>query len=142
VPLGSIDDETHFAAAAVALAALAALPAAASTVTLDYVGSSVFGAPNLSETVRIEGPGRARHCPGRSVPDDRRDRRFRAVVLRHRASVGNGVTYTEVQPARRRTREPAEPAVHQLLRQVDTTTEGAAFQVAIWEIVYENLAGP
>jgi hypothetical protein len=133
----------HFAAATVALAGLAALPAAASTVTLDYSGSGVFGSPNLSETVRIEGPGRAattvRAGPFRMTDgiDD-----FVLWCFDIAQYVGNGITYHEVS-------DPLGSERASLLNRlftsyyggIDTTTEGAAFQVAVWEIVYENLAG-
>jgi hypothetical protein len=134
----------HFAAAAVALAGVAALPAAASTVTLDYTGSSVFGTPNLSESVLIEGPGRAattvRAGPFRMTDgiDD-----FVLWCFDIAQYVGNGVTYTEVtDPLGAERASLLNRLFTSYFDQIDTTTEGAAFQLAIWEIVYENLAGP
>lgn len=132
------------AAASVALAGFAAAPVAASTVTLDYTGSSVFGSPNLSERVRIRGPvggtNTVRAGPFRMTDgvDD-----FTLWCFDIAQPVGNGVTYHRVS-------NPLGSARASLLNRlftshyhkVDTTTEGAAFQVAVWELVYENLAGP
>jgi hypothetical protein len=133
--------KSFLAAAAVGLVALSAGPSAASTVKLDYVGSSVFGAPNLSETVRIEGPGRAattvRAGPFRMT--DRTDD-FVLWCFDIAQAVGNHVTYTEVS-------NPLGDVRASLLNrlftsyysQVTTPLNGAAFQVALWEIVNETI---
>jgi hypothetical protein len=135
--------KSFLAAAAVGLVALSAGPSAASTVKLDYVGSSVFGAPNLSETVRIEGPGRAattvRAGPFRMT--DRTDD-FVLWCFDIAQAVGNHVTYTEVS-------NPLGDVRASLLNrlftsyysQVTTPLNGAAFQVALWEIVNETIGG-
>lgn len=133
-----------FAAACLAVGVLAGGSAAASTITLNYVGSSVFGTPNLSETVRIEGPGRGpinvQAGPFRMTDgiDD-----FVLWCFDIAQNVGNGVTYHAAS-------NPLGSERASLLNRlftshydkIDTTVEGAAFQIAIWEIVYENLAGP
>lgn len=132
------------AAASVALAGLAAAPLAASTVTLDYTGSSVFGTPNLSEAVHIEGPGRGPISvlagPFRMTDgiDD-----FVLWCFDIAQNVGNGVTYhTASNPLGSERASLLNRLFTSYYDHVDTKTEGAAFQVAIWEIVYENLAGP
>jgi len=130
------------AAAAVTLLAFSAAPSSGSTVRLDYTGSGPFGSPNLSEYVAIKGPVRGpigvRAGPFR-VTDHVDD--FVAWCFDIAQNVGNHVTYHMAS-------NPLGDARASLLNrlftsfyhEVDTTTEGAAFQVAIWEIVYEDLA--
>jgi hypothetical protein len=131
------------AAASVAVVALAAGPSTASTVKLDYVGSGPFGAPNLSETVRIDGPGRGpinvNAGPFRMTDgvDD-----FVLWCFDIAQNVGNHVTYTHVSnPLGAERASLLNRLFTSYYSEVDTTREGAAFQVAIWEIVYENLSG-
>jgi hypothetical protein len=104
----------------------------------------VFGSPNLSETVRIEGPGRAATT-------------VRAGPFRMTDGIDDFVLwcFDIAQICRQRDHlsrvsDPLGSERASLLNRlftshyggIDTTTEGAAFQVAVWEIVYENLAGP
>jgi hypothetical protein len=57
--------------------------------------------------------------------------------------VGDGVTYHQVSdPLGAERASLLNRLFSSYYDKVDTTTEGAAFQVAVWEIVYENLAGP
>lgn len=132
------------AAVAVSFAALTASTAGASTVRLDYSGSSVFGSPNLSETVQVSSPVRA-DIRVQAGPFRMTDgiNNLVAFCFDLAQNVANGVTYTTAS-------NPLGDERASLLNRlfsshydkVDTTTEGAAFQVAVWEIVYEDLSGP
>jgi hypothetical protein len=133
-----------FAAASVTLAGFLAVPAAASTVTLDYLDSGPFGAPNLSEAVRIEGPVRGPTTvlagPFR-MTDGIED--FVLWCFDIAQNVGDGVTYHQASnPLGAERASLLNRLFSSHYDKVDTTTEGAAFQVAVWELVYENLAGP
>jgi hypothetical protein len=133
------------AAAAVSLVALTGVSASASTVRLDYTtASSPFGSPNLSERVRIEGPGRAATTvlagPFRMTDGINEIVAWCFDIAQH---VGNRVTYhTASNPLGDARASLLNRLFTSFYHEVDTTTKGAAFQVAIWEIVYEDLAGP
>ena len=133
------------AAAAVSLVALTGVSASASTVRLDYTtASSPFGSPNLSERVRIEGPGRSATNvlagPFRMTDHVNEIVAWCFDIAQH---VGNRVTYhTASNPLGDARASLLNRLFTSFYHKVDTPTEGAAFQVAIWEIVYESLDDP
>lgn len=130
-----------FTAAAFAVATIGAVPAMSSTITLDYSGSGPFGYPNLSQTVRIDGPetppAHVRAGPFR-MTDGVSDFVLWCFDIAQR--VGDGVTYTHAD-------NPLGDDRASLLNRlftshyhkVTTALAGAAFQLAIWEIAFEDL---
>ncbi|MCU4653801.1 VPLPA-CTERM sorting domain-containing protein [Roseibacterium sp. SDUM158016] len=130
--------------AAAAASLFVAGPAAASTVTLDYVGPGAFGAPNLAQNVTIQSPVRG-PIGVRAGPFHVTDgvSEFFAWCFDIAQNVADGVSY---QVAGNPLGSAREGLLNRLFTSyyddIDTGVEGAAFQVAIWEIVYENLSGP
>jgi hypothetical protein len=133
------------AAAAVSLVALTGMSASASTVRLDYTtASSPFGSPNLSQRVRIEGPGRSATNvyagPFRMTDGIDEIVAWCFDIAQH---VGNRVTYhTASNPLGDERASLLNRLFTSHYHKVDTRVEGAAFQVAIWEIVYDSLSDP
>jgi hypothetical protein len=121
------------------------MSASASTVRLDYTtASSPFGSPNLSQRVRIEGPGRSATNvyagPFRMTDGIDEIVAWCFDIAQH---VGNRVTYhTASNPLGDERASLLNRLFTSHYHKVDTRVEGAAFQVAIWEIVYESLSDP
>ena len=124
-----------------------ATSASASTVTLNYTGSGPFGSENLAQRADISytgGPAVAYNnlYAGPFQMTDGVDA-FAAWCFDIFQYVGNGVSYTVTPGA-------IDPARETLLSrlftsafdQVTTAQAGAAFQLAIWEIVYEDADSP
>ncbi len=128
------------------------MPAPATTVTLSYTGAGPFGAPNLQEQVDILYTG----APGVSLNNVRSGafsvtdgtNSFLAWCFDIFAFLDNDVEYTVTDPAD--TMDPTITADRDSLlnrlfssqfADVDTAEEGAAFQLAIWEIVNEDPNG-
>lgn len=140
------------ASAAITASFMASAAAAATITTVDYQGpGGVFGDPNLSETVTITSPfligggaddsqsvnaGPFRLSGDNGIGD------FIAFCVDLTRYMGDGKIYEfGVNLFGAAIVNNLDKLFSSVYAEVDTTQEGAAFQVAIWEIVYDSAAG-
>ncbi len=122
------------------LATAMALPATASTV-LTYSGSGPFGTPNWSQTVDIAYSGGPSFNNLQAGPFRMNDgaSHILAWCFDIYQYVANGISYADTPLAVGAERDTLLSRLFtSFIDDVDTAQEGAAFQLAIWEIVYED----
>jgi hypothetical protein len=132
----------HFLGAALVSAALAAGSASASTVTLDYQTSSTpFGSENLQQIITVASPGyNGRTRAGAfQMHGDNSYGDIIAFCVDIFQYLRNGQTYVENdQLFDASIVENIDRLFTSVYHTVDTAVEAAAFQVSLWEVLYDQ----
>lgn len=124
------------------VAAFAATSASASTVNVTYQGSNVFGTPNLSQSVNITSPGYTGNALAGPfhLTGDNGFGNFVGFCVDLFKYMSNGNSYTT--SASSSYGAAVDNNIDRLFTSayasVDTAVEGAAFQLALWEIITDT----
>lgn len=124
------------------VAAISVSTASASTVNVTYQGSSVFGTPNLSQVVKISSPshtGAVNAGPFRLTGDNGFGN-FVGFCIDLAKSMGNGNSYQTGTTSAYGAAVDAniDKLFTSSYASVNTAVEGAAFQLALWEIITDT----
>lgn len=135
-------NKTNIAVGLAVAAVFAATAASAATVDVTYQESGVFGTPNLSQIVEISSPGHdgtVRAGPFRLMGDDGYgDFLAFCIDLNNYMSSGNTYKISSSSVYGAGVDDYIDRLFTSAYAGLDTAIEGAAFQVALWEIITDG----